>query len=85
MASLEKLALSYNSELEYIDHGAFSKLTNLKTFEAVQNIHLREIHVDAFSRPGVEDSSRKEWPPIENLYLHHNNLSYLDENMLGKS
>lgn len=85
MENLEKLSLSYMRHLEYIGKGAFSNLINLKVLEIAHNNHLREIDVDAFSRNGTEDPSRKEWPPIEELYLLYNNISYLDQNMLGKS
>lgn len=84
MKNLERLSVSYNTKLEYIDKGAFSNLSNLKVLEIVQNNHLKEIHVDAFSRINEDDATPKLWPPIEELYLHHNALAYIDENMLSE-
>jgi len=78
LPKLEKLSLSYISKMEIIGEGAFSGLSGLKQLRAVNNIHLKEIHPGAFSRPGQEDEKRKEWPPIEKLWLHRNNLSYLE-------
>lgn len=72
------------SELEVIDQGALSNLTNLKVLECVQNHHLKIIHEHAFCRPGAEDPSRMEYPLIQELYLHNNKLSYLDDNILCK-
>lgn len=85
MKNLERLSVSYCSSLEYIRQGAFSNLTNLKVLEIVQNNHLKEIDVDAFSRKGTDGETPKLWPPIEELYLHHNALQYIDGNMLSRS
>lgn len=70
--------------MEKIDEGALSGLENLKEFYCVHNIHLYEIHADAFSRPGTETKERKEYPPIEKLILHNNNISVLQQTLVGK-
>lgn len=84
MPKLEKLSLSYINDLEVIGDGAFSGLPSLKEFYAIRNMHLREIHENAFTRPGQEVKERLEYPPIEKFIVHNNNLSHLEHDMFGK-
>ncbi|XP_063709861.1 leucine-rich repeat transmembrane protein FLRT3-like [Culicoides brevitarsis] len=83
MPKLEKLSLSYMSNMEVIGEGAFSGLTALKEFHAVQNIYLKEIAPEAFARPGQEIKERLEFPPIEKFIVHNNNISRLDRNLFA--
>lgn len=84
LPKLEKLSLSYTTEMEIIGDGAFSGLPNLKEFYAIRNIYLREIHANAFARPGQEAKDRLEFPPLEKFIIHNNNISRLDRNLFGK-
>lgn len=84
MPKLEKLSLSYITDMEIIGDGAFSGLPMLKEFYAIRNIYLREIHPNAFARAGQEAKDRLEFPPIEKFIVHNNNLSHLERNLFGK-
>lgn len=70
--------------MEIIGDGAFSKLPNLKEFYAIRNMYLREIHVNAFARPGQEEKNRLEYPHLEKFIIHNNNLSHLEHELLGE-
>ena len=62
----------------------FFYLTDLNTLYCTNNPKLTSLHAGAMSRPGSEESSREEWPPMKNLYLHNTKLTYLDSHLIGR-
>lgn len=83
MDKLEFLSISYTT-LKSIGNGAFGQLSQLKTLMLTNNPHLSRIHEGALSRPGRDNPSQIEYPPLSNLYLHNNNLSTIDANLFPR-
>ncbi|XP_062563198.1 leucine-rich repeat neuronal protein 3-like [Armigeres subalbatus] len=82
--TLEYLSLSYITPLKIIGRGAFSKLEGLQEVHICNNPELTLLHGDAFNRPNEDDPVRLEWPRVKKLYLHNNNLSTLDSQLLAR-
>lgn len=55
--------------LQSIGNGAFSNLPGLQHFNCHNNPILATIDIHAFSRPGKEDPTREEWPPIRSVSI----------------
>ncbi|XP_058832061.1 leucine-rich repeat-containing protein 70-like [Topomyia yanbarensis] len=81
---LEYLSLSYITPLKIIGRGAFSKLEALNEIHICNNPEFTYFHSDAFVREDPDDPARKDWPRVKKLYLHNNNLSSLDSQMLAR-
>lgn len=84
MKKLTTLSLSYISPMVAIGKGGLSNLEGLKQFTATNNPHLRYIHPNAFCQNHDNDKLIEDYPPIDKLYLHSNNLSSLDEHLLSR-
>lgn len=82
LKSLEYLSLSYMSPLKVIGRGAFSGLQALQEVHISNNPALSYLHVDAFAREDPDDPTRQNWPRVKRFYLHNNNLSTLDAQLL---
>lgn len=82
--TLEYLSMSYITPLKVIGRGAFSKLEGLKEIHLCNNPELTHLHGEAFSRASADDPVRMEWPRVKQLYLHNNNLSMLDSQLLAR-
>lgn len=82
--TLEYLSLSYITPLKVIGRGAFSKLEGLKELHICNNPELTHLHGEAFSRANPDDPVRMEWPRVKQLYLHNDNLSVLDSQLLAR-
>ncbi|XP_038109180.1 leucine-rich repeat neuronal protein 1 [Culex quinquefasciatus] len=82
LKSLEYLSLSYMSPLKVIGRGAFSGLQALQEVHISNNPVLSYLHVDAFAREDPDDPTRQNWPRVKRFYLHNNNLSTLDAQLL---
>lgn len=84
LKSLEYLSLSYITPLKVIGRGAFSKLEALQEVHICNNPEFTYFHAEAFVREDPDDPVRKIWPQVKKLYLHNNNLSTLDPQMLAR-
>uniref|UniRef100_A0A182QLN0 LRRCT domain-containing protein n=1 Tax=Anopheles farauti TaxID=69004 RepID=A0A182QLN0_9DIPT len=82
LKKLTFLSLSYMSQLKVIGRGAFSGLEALQEIHITNNPHLSYLHARAFMRNDTDNPDRIDWPPVKRLYLHNNNLSYIDAQML---
>lgn len=70
--------------LKVIGRGAFSKLEGLKEVHICNNPELSHLHGEAFSRANPDEPVRLEWPRVKQLYLHNNNLTMLDSQLLAR-
>lgn len=82
--TLEYLSLSYMTPLKVIGRGAFSKLEGLREVHICNNPELTHLHGEAFSRSNPDFPERLEWPRVKQLYLHNNNLSQVDSQLLAR-
>uniref|UniRef100_A0A182JY92 LRRCT domain-containing protein n=1 Tax=Anopheles christyi TaxID=43041 RepID=A0A182JY92_9DIPT len=82
LKQLSFLSLSYMSQLKVIGRGAFSGLQALQEVHITNNPHLTYLHGHAFVRNDTDNPERLDWPPVKRLYLHNNNISYLDAQLL---
>lgn len=82
--TLEYLSLSYMTPLKVIGRGAFSKLEGLREVHICNNPELSHLHGEAFSRADPDYPVQLEWPRIKQLYLHNNNLTQLDSQLLAR-
>uniref|UniRef100_A0A182P5U0 LRRCT domain-containing protein n=1 Tax=Anopheles epiroticus TaxID=199890 RepID=A0A182P5U0_9DIPT len=82
LKQLKFLSLSYMSQLKEIGRGAFSSLEALQEVHITNNPHLTYLHGHAFLRNDTDNPERLDWPPVKRLYLHNNNISYLDAQLL---
>lgn len=82
--TLEYLSMSYMTPLKVIGRGAFSKLEGLTEVHICNNPELSHLHGEAFSRPNADSPERLEWPRVKQLYLHNNNLTMLDSQLLAR-
>ncbi|XP_035903395.1 leucine-rich repeat neuronal protein 3-like isoform X1 [Anopheles stephensi] len=82
LKQLTFLSLSYMTQLRVIGRGAFSGLEALEEIHITNNPHLSFIHGHAFMRNDTDNPERFDWSPIKRLYLHNNNISYLDAQLL---
>uniref|UniRef100_A0A6E8W4T0 LRRCT domain-containing protein n=1 Tax=Anopheles coluzzii TaxID=1518534 RepID=A0A6E8W4T0_ANOCL len=82
LKQLTFLSLSYMSQLKVIGRGAFSGLESLQEVHITNNPHLTYLHGHAFVRNDTDNPERLDWPPVKRLYLHNNNISYLDAQLL---
>uniref|UniRef100_A0A1Q3FN08 Putative leucine-rich transmembrane protein n=1 Tax=Culex tarsalis TaxID=7177 RepID=A0A1Q3FN08_CULTA len=82
LKSLEYLGLSYMTPLKVIGRGAFGGLQALQEVHICNNPELSFLHADAFAREDPDDPTRQNWPRVKRFYLHNNNLSTLDGQLL---
>ncbi|XP_052860089.1 leucine-rich repeat neuronal protein 2-like [Anopheles cruzii] len=82
MKNLTYLGLSYMPALKVIGRGAFRGLESLQELYLANNPHLGYLHAEAFSRNDTDNPERLIWPPVRRLYLHNNDLKYLDAQLL---
>ncbi|XP_058062050.1 leucine-rich repeat neuronal protein 3 [Anopheles bellator] len=82
MKNLTYLGLSYMPALKVIGRGAFRGLQSLQELYLANNPHLGYLHAEAFSRNDTDNPERLIWPPVRRLYLHNNDLKYLDAQLL---
>uniref|UniRef100_A0A182MYU1 LRRCT domain-containing protein n=1 Tax=Anopheles dirus TaxID=7168 RepID=A0A182MYU1_9DIPT len=82
LKQLTFLSLSYMSQLKVIGRGAFSGLEALQEIHITNNLHLSYLHARAFMRNDTDNPERIDWPPVKRLYLHNNNISYIDAQLL---
>lgn len=83
MPKLEYLSMSYCNELRKIGPGAFGNLTSLKKLELSDNPKLSHIDTKAFSKQTVNPMIF-DYPPLDELNIHNNNLTYLDHDLLER-
>ncbi|XP_075215736.1 CD180 antigen-like isoform X2 [Lycorma delicatula] len=84
LPDLEILHLNWMPKLERIGPNAFSNLTGLIELSLRFNLNLTEISSTAFSRVPADGSEGRIWPPLKRLYLSHNQLRYLESNLVGR-
>uniref|UniRef100_A0A182WEW0 LRRCT domain-containing protein n=1 Tax=Anopheles minimus TaxID=112268 RepID=A0A182WEW0_9DIPT len=82
LKKLTFLSLSYMTQLRVIGRGAFSGLESLQEIHMTNNPHLSYLHGRAFVRNDTDNPDRLDWPPVKRFYLHNNNISYLDAQLL---
>ncbi|XP_049298822.1 leucine-rich repeat neuronal protein 3 [Anopheles funestus] len=82
LKKLTFLSLSYMTQLRVIGRGAFSGLESLQEIHITNNPHLGYLHGHAFVRNDTDNPEQLDWPPIKRFYLHNNNISYLDAQLL---
>ncbi|XP_066991157.2 leucine-rich repeat neuronal protein 1 [Anabrus simplex] len=82
LGSLRVLEMNWMTELKRIEKGAMSTLTSLEEFYCSHNHKLAHIDADAFRHDITEDTPHM-WPPMKKLHLRSNELSSLDEGLLG--
>ncbi|XP_053661212.1 leucine-rich repeat neuronal protein 3-like [Anopheles marshallii] len=82
LKKLTFLSLSYMTELKVIGRSAFSGLESLEEIHITNNPHLSYLHGHAFVRNDTDNPERFDWPPVKRFYLHNNNISYLDAQLL---
>uniref|UniRef100_A0A182MAA0 LRRCT domain-containing protein n=1 Tax=Anopheles culicifacies TaxID=139723 RepID=A0A182MAA0_9DIPT len=82
LKKLTFLSLSYMTQLRVIGRGAFSGLESLQEIHITNNPHLSLLHERAFVRNDTDNPERLDWPPVKRFYLHNNNISYLDAQLL---
>lgn len=70
--------------LKVIGRGAFGKLEKLKEIHISNNPALTYLQADAFVRYDKDVPTNKIWPRVKRLYLHNNNLSALDSQLLAR-
>lgn len=80
---LEYLSLSYCNDLVKIGPGAFSELPNLKKLQMSDNPKLSHIDTKAFAKQTLNPLIF-DYPPLDELNLHNNNLTYLDHDLLER-
>lgn len=83
LKSLAYLSLSYMTPLKVIGRGAFGQLEGLQEVHICNNPMFHYFHADAFVREDPDDPERKDWPRVKRLFLHNNNLTELDSNLLA--
>lgn len=82
LKNLTFLSLCYMSELKVIGRGAFRGLESLQEIHITNNPHLSYLHGLSFARNDTDNPERLDWPPVKRLYLHNNNISSLDAQLL---
>lgn len=82
LKNLTYLSLSYMTELKMIGRGAFRGLESLEEIHITNNPHLSYLHGQAFVRNDTDNPDRYDWPPVKRFYMHNNNISYLDAQLL---
>ncbi|XP_004524904.1 leucine-rich repeat-containing protein 15 isoform X2 [Ceratitis capitata] len=80
---LTYLSMSYMPELQEIGAGAFSELENLTTLILASNPKLARIDTKAFSK-NTTNPEILNYPPLEKLHIHNNNLTNLDRGLLER-
>ncbi|TMW46718.1 hypothetical protein DOY81_008199 [Sarcophaga bullata] len=81
LEELDYLSISYLPDLTQIGAGALSNLQNLTTLVAANNPHLSLIAESAF-RKKTTNPDIFDYPPLEKLYLHNNNLTTIERNWI---
>ncbi|XP_053679676.1 leucine-rich repeat neuronal protein 3-like isoform X2 [Anopheles nili] len=82
LKQLTFLSLSYMTQLKVIGHHAFSGLALLQEIHITNNPHLSHLDGRAFVRNDTTNPEMQDWPPVKRLYLHNNNISYMDPQLL---
>ncbi|XP_055855177.1 leucine-rich repeat neuronal protein 3 [Episyrphus balteatus] len=83
MPKLEFLSISYSADLAKIGAGAFSNLQGLKKIQLSDNPKLSYIDPKAFANATVNPLIF-DYPTLEELNLHNNNLTHLDHDLFER-
>ncbi|CAH1392795.1 unnamed protein product [Nezara viridula] len=82
--TLKILKMNWMLALRKIANNSLSGLINLEELHCSHNRLLSSISENALMHRPLGNEETPTWPPLRKLLLHHNDLSYLDVNLLSR-